>query len=277
MNKAIWCRGCSFTFGEGLQYFSDFSTITIPMGQTWYEEYLTHTQHRFIQNHRYSKLLANKLNTVDINGSENGGTNGKTLASLDKLLRPKDALNCKIRPTYLDEHYIELEELGLIVIQFTDLFREDVEINGKRFNAASKYKNSNDWINEIAPIMDFDEFCYKVAESTVNKFEETLKKIEEKNPNIIVRVFNWFPEMDKPLRNNEYFKDKVLTFEINGVSYTNFKDMIYAKLGITVEETFYPKLKNDQHFNLEGHKIIADTIYASIKDEWETKVVNQKQ
>jgi hypothetical protein len=275
MNKAIWCRGCSFTFGEGLQYFSDFSNITIPDGQTWYEEYLTYTQHRYIQQHRYSKLLAEKLNTVDINGSENGGTNKGIYNSLKKLLEPKNKENCKILPYYIDEHYVDLEEIGLIVIQFTDLFRDHIEIDNIVFPPAGIFKDKFDFFDAVmANNITFEDFCEKVAEKTVNEFAELFKEIEKKAPNIIVRVFNWFPEMDKPLRTHEYFKDKVLTFEINNVSYTNFKEMIYAKVGITVEETFYPKLKNDQHFNLNGQKLIADTIYDSIKDEWKTKVIN---
>jgi hypothetical protein len=47
--------------------------------------------------------------------------------------------------------------------------------------------------------------------------------------------------------------------------------MIYGKHGLTIEETFYPKCGHDQHFNLIGQKLITDTIYASIKDEWEEK------
>ena len=47
--------------------------------------------------------------------------------------------------------------------------------------------------------------------------------------------------------------------------------MIYGKHGLTIEETFYPKCGNDQHFNLIGQKLITDTIYASIKDEWDEK------
>jgi hypothetical protein len=41
MKKAIWCRGCSFTFGEGLQYFSELPSVNVPDEQYWDAKYLT--------------------------------------------------------------------------------------------------------------------------------------------------------------------------------------------------------------------------------------------
>jgi hypothetical protein len=274
MNKAVWCKGCSFTFGEGLQYFSELPSINIPIGQTWYEEYLTHSQYKFIQNNRYSKLLANKLNTIDINSSQNGGGNESILNSLKSLLEPKRLHDLK-RPYYIDEHYVNLNDIGLIVIQFTDLFRDEIEIDNILFPPARVVKSNDEFEKIIIKNgITFETFVKKVVEHTLNEFEIILKKIEEINPNIIIRVFNWFGELDEPLRSSKYFKDKVLTFNINGVKYTNFKEIIYANLGLTIQETFFPKCKNDQHFNLNGQKLIADTIYDSIRDEWETKVIN---
>lgn len=276
MNKAVWCKGCSFTFGEGLQYFLELPSVNIPSSHKWYEEYLTHSQYKFIQNNRYSKLIADKLNTVDINSSQNGGGNESILNSLKSLLEPKPLHDLKL-PYYIDEHYIKLDDIGLIVIQFTDLFRDEISIDNILIPPA-RLSNSYDEFKQVVNKkgITFENFVEKLAYNTLNEFEIVLKKIEEINPNIIIRVFNWFGELDIPLRNSLYFKDKVLTFNINGVSYTNFKDIIYGKLGLTIEETFYPKCKNDQHFNLNGQKLIANTIYDSIKDEWETKVINSK-
>lgn len=268
MKKAIWCRGCSFTFGEGLQYFSELPSVNIPDEQYWDSKYLTNAQYQFIRYNRYSKLLADKLNTIDINGSLNGGTNATIYNALKQLLSPKYSNNTS---PYLDEHYIELNEIGLIVIQFTDLFREHIKIDDILYEPASKYKDKFDWIETVSKTITFETFVEKVAEKTIKQFEILLKEIQEKNPDVIIRVFNWFPETDNAIRNNEYFKDKLLKFEIDGKTYNNFKDMIYGKHGLTIEETFYPKCGHDQHFNLIGQKLITDTIYASIKDEWEEK------
>lgn len=268
MRKAIWCRGCSFTFGEGLQYFSELPSVNIPNKQYWDSKYLTNAQYQFIRYNRYSKLLADKLNTIDINGSNNGGTNKTIYQALERLLSPKYTDSNK---PYTDEHYVDLNEIGLIVIQFTDLFRENIEIDNIMFDPASIYKDKDSWEASISKNMLFEEFVKKAAEKTISEFEILLKKIEEQNPNIIIRVFNWFPETDNAIANNEYFKDKLLKFTIDGKVYSNFKDMIYGKHGLTIEETFYPKCGNDQHFNLIGQKLITDTIYDSIKDEWNKK------
>jgi hypothetical protein len=98
----IWCRGCSFTFGEGLQFFSNLKSVTIPKQHMFDYEQLTHAQYRFIQNNRYSKLLADLLGGIDVNSSKNGGSNDgiykelRLLSINDKEIKIKDRISKSI-------------------------------------------------------------------------------------------------------------------------------------------------------------------------------------
>ena len=90
MNGVVWCRGCSFSFGEGLQYFSNLPSVVIPKIHEFDYFELRHSQYRFIQNNRYSKLLADKLGTIDVNASANGGTNNDIYNALLELYNTKN-------------------------------------------------------------------------------------------------------------------------------------------------------------------------------------------
>ena len=91
-----------------------------------------------------------------------------------------------------------------------------------------------------------------------------IQKIEEKNPNVKIRVFSWEDEIDSIIRNDEYFKDKVIEFNYNGKTFKTLRDIIHSYSKLTIAETFERRCIGDQHMNLEGHKLIAESIYKTI-------------
>ena len=258
----VWVRGCSFSFGEGLQYFSKLPTVIIP--EQHYFDYfeLTHAQYRFIQNHRYSKLLADKLGTFDINVSTNGGTHNRIFFELENLYKGDFK---KTHKSYQSELSVNLNEIDVIVIQFTNLFRDKVEIDGVIYPEICAANSTQDWIERfIETNMSLEEFTSKVANKLLNEFEDLLRKIEKKKPNIKIRVLSWEDQIVPFLKNNQYFSDKFVSLEYKGKTYDCFNDMIYDNTGLTIQETFYPKCANDLHFNMEWHELVAESIFKTL-------------
>ncbi len=265
MQGVVWCRGCSFTFGEGLQYFSNLPSVVIP-DKHWFDyNDLTYSQVRFIQNNRYSKLLADKLNTVDVNSSTNGGTNEGIYNSLYTAYANYGGIKYKHNLGYKDEDYLPLEDIGLIVVQFTNIYRDALIFDGKRYptmNEASSYENWGELF--LTDGMTFEIYEKKVATYFGDKFKELFKKIEEIKPDIKIRVFSWENEIYDHLITDPYYKDKLVTFEHNGKTYNTLRNIIYSGAGLTIMDTLKPKCKLDQHMSLEGHKVIAESIFKTL-------------
>jgi len=261
----IWCRGCSFTFGEGLQFFSNLKSVDIPKEHMFDYEELTHSQYRFIQNNRYSKILADLLGGVDVNASKNGGTNNGIYNELQLLNVNDTEIKLKDINGYKKETYVRLDEIECIVIQFTNIYRDALLINGKLHPQLNMVESIDEYIKKyLTDGFTFDDYTTALCEETINKFKKILKKIEGKNPNIKIRVFSWENELDDYLRKDEYFKDKTITFSYRDKEYNTLRDIIYGKLKLTIQETFHPMCRNDQHMNLEGHRLIAESIYKTL-------------
>lgn len=262
---AIWCRGCSFTFGEGLQFFSNLKSVTIPKQHMFDYEELTHVQYRFIQNNRYSKLLADLLGSVDVNSSKNGGSNDGIYKELRLLSINDNEIKIKDRVGYNRETYTRLDEIDYIVIQFTNIYRDELLINSKVYPQLNMVTNVDEYIKTyLKDDLTFDDYTKILCEQTINKFKNVFKKIEQKKPNIKIRVFSWENELDEYLRLDEYFKDKIITFNYKDKEYKTLRDIVYSKSKLTIQETFHPNCRNDQHMNLEGHKLIAESIFKTL-------------
>ena len=261
----IWCRGCSFTFGEGLQFFSNLKSVTIPKQHMFDYEQLTHAQYRFIQNNRYSKLLADLLGGVDVNSSKNGGSNDGIYKELRLLSINDKEIKIKDRVGYNRETYTRLDEIDYIVIQFTNIYRDELLINGKVYPQLNMETGVNEYIKKyLKDDLTFDDYTKILCEQTINKFKNVFKTIEQQKPDIKIRVFSWESELDEYLRLDEYFKDKTITFNYKDKEYKTLRDMVYSKSKLTIQETFHPNCRNDQHMNLEGHRLIAESIYKTL-------------
>ena len=261
----IWCRGCSFTFGEGLQFFSNLKSVTIPKQHMFDYEQLTHAQYRFIQNNRYSKLLADLLGGVDVNSSKNGGSNDGIYKELRLLSINDKEIKIKDRVGHNRETYTRLDEIDYIVIQFTNIYRDELLINGKVYPQLNMETGVNEYIKKyLKDDLTFDDYTKILCEQTINKFKNIFKTIEQQKPDIKIRVFSWESELDEYLRLDEYFKDKTITFSYKDKEYKTLRDMVYSKLKLTIQETFHPMCRNDQHMNLEGHRLIAESIYKTL-------------
>lgn len=80
-------------------------------------------------------------------------------------------------------------------------------------------------------------------------------------------AFSWYREMGNILK-NEYTKN-FIPILYKGIEYECFEFMHYTKLqDLTIQFT---KHIDDGHFNLEGHRVIADSIINKLKSTWTSR------
>lgn len=265
MNGVVWCRGCSFSFGEGLQYFSNLPSVVIPKIHQFDYFELRHSQYRFIQNNRYSKLLADKLGTIDVNASSNGGTNNDIYNALLELYNTKNEAK-KDRMAYQSETFVPLCDVSLIVIQFTNIFRDVIKLDGLTYPLQNMAPTFDDYVEMfIKKNMTLEQFCERVAKQILDKFKVLLQQIEAANPTIKIRVISWENDIDSVMRNDEYYKDKIVTFDYKDNKFNTLRDIIYSYSKLTIAEMFTRKCIDDQHMNIEGHELIAESIYKTLQ------------
>lgn len=75
MSKGIVFAGCSFTWGQGLNYYSDLPTINKNiLPYNFHPQYYTHAQIEFIKKNRFARKIADHFNTFELTQPFNGGS-----------------------------------------------------------------------------------------------------------------------------------------------------------------------------------------------------------
>ena len=70
--KGIMFAGCSFTWGQGLEYYSDLNDKVFVQADGWPGiTRISHLEH--IKNNRFAKIVSTHFNTFDVSRYHNGG------------------------------------------------------------------------------------------------------------------------------------------------------------------------------------------------------------
>ena len=92
VTKGIVFTGCSFTWGQGLYYYSNLQTLKEP-GMYRYDQSLVNSAHRrYMASVRFPRLVANHFKTFEVVSENNGGRDMDSFNFLKKVfgLVPND-------------------------------------------------------------------------------------------------------------------------------------------------------------------------------------------
>lgn len=249
--KAIVFAGSSITWGEGLHYYSNLPHLNLSAEAFDRNDYtLEHI--KFIEENRFSRLVANEFNTTDVVRYENGGTTKLMLEFIN--------------------NDVDLTKCDYIIFQFTDVFRD---LNKFRYKGEERLINirllheiySSEFDKYIMETWDYDLDAYidYYISGQVSIIEENIKKFESKGIKKCF-VLNETNEFYEYFKQNEFFNDRLITL---GEYDTIEAALIADKIKIIAEDDTiinkYNGIVKDRHPNLETHWIIADNIINALK------------
>ena len=111
--KRILFAGDSFTWGEGLQFYSGQKDVFFPKTHKFDPTLISNLQMEFIINNRFPTLVGNHFNKETILRADNGGSNTWSTKFIKEIKNTN--------------------QISHIIYQLTDLYREEFEFthNGK--------------------------------------------------------------------------------------------------------------------------------------------------
>jgi hypothetical protein len=258
--KSIVFAGSSYTWGEGLQYYSDLENIN-PYATQFNRWELNDEHIKFIEQNRFSRLVSNYFNTKDIVRKDNGGTNDDIINFVETKL---DLAGCEY-----------------IIFQFTNPFRDLVNFSyaGKEFNINLKNKDEIQMIEFQNYIREnwnynFDNFVSYFINSKIKKIKDTIYNVEAKG---IKKCFILCQtnDMINHFKIDSYLNDRLIRIKINGTEFATIDDAIFGKRGFfglkrntkleIIENDIslfkkYNTIIRNKHLTFESHKIIAKNI-----------------
>ena len=247
----ILALGCSFTWGESLQFFSGLDSVVWKEDRPQFPDSLKtldDAQLNFIYHHRWPALLAKQLDVEYVTKSRNGGSN-------------MESLNLA---TEFYNNPFNLENYKICVFQLTEFSRDPFifklpsgEILEKTDYSTLEYERQVLGLDNDTILKDSYTYFY-------DKLYE-FKTFLESN-GVSVYIIAYPKDSVEVLKIHKLYSNFV-TLKYKENEYTSTDDLSENHPMLTIENYFADKKlnKGDNHLILEGHHIIANSIYKEIK------------
>jgi hypothetical protein len=289
LNKGIAFTGCSHTWGSGLYFYTPFIDIKNAVANNTTDSHnITQAMYKFMSANRFSRLVADKLGTWEVNKIDNGGSDDGSITWLEYIIdleneTDTNALSKKHYKKFADQHY-SADEIGYVILQLTDPFRnyqvyindEKLELNvaGVRDRHNLNQNNINMFDGKIQS--DTYEKLFKFYSDNFTSWEDMEKFFIKQNLKLIkelfikyeaagikCRILTWQNEYVPFLIEDEFFKNIFIKMYNNGIEYNSLADLMKSDPQMMISTSDLRINGNkvpDDHASLECHKIIADSI-----------------
>jgi hypothetical protein len=274
--KGLLFGGCSFTWGQGLYYYSDLNRLIYPENEYTYNRVHLNDAHlRFKDALRYPRLVANHFNTFEIFKNVNGGSEDETFDFFKTIFEV---------PSYTKlEHYLlerfNYDDFDYVIIQLSQIWRNKFyfTLNGVTdFAYISEFNNhhSYNWDNLLIWLTENNETVENVIETLFKEqHERLLKEIKfYEDKGIKVRFLSWDNEYYDILKDDPYLMERFIPLTYKDKTYDTIRKMMDGNPHLRIESDvsfFGDNPPSDHHPSKECHEVIAENIIRRIESELE--------
>lgn len=270
ITKGILFAGCSFTWGQGLNYYSGLSTIKEPGFGRYNSRLITKSQLKFIKSIRFPRLVANHFNTFEFVHKQNGGSNQDRISFFKEYFGeiPKDYL---FENSDLDDK-IYYDEVSVLIFQVTQWSRDEVEfiLDGKPYKMSfgSLYHDEHQsilerYLKEVN--LTLEQFEEIENRKSIQRIKDFLLNLENKN--IKTFIFTWPIENVKFILEDKWLKERFITFDYNGNDYNSVHELFEDNKELMIINDYENFLvpPKDEHPTKKCHEIIATKLIEKIE------------
>jgi hypothetical protein len=273
--KGMLFGGCSFTWGQGLYFYSDLPNLHNPTSIYEFPGHkVTEAQIRFKNTLYYPRLVTNHFNTFEVTKPFNGGSDDESFDFFNHIFNnpneiflPKKEKRDIFTPKALDT--FTYDDFDYIIIQLSGVLRNKFYFNknGETLNTSLSIKNHR--ILEYMKLNNytFDD-CY---DEFLNQQYERLKKelMFYESKGIKSKIVLWFDDLFEHIKNDEFLKDKIVMFKYDNKDILTIKELqdTYPEMLIMSDPYFKHKKFNDAHPSKLCHQTIANGIIKSIEND----------
>jgi hypothetical protein len=272
--KGIIFAGCSFTWGQGLEYYSDLNDKVYVQSDGWPGiTRLSHLEH--IKNNRFAKKVSTHFNTFDICRYQNGGCEDESIKFVLSILNQEN---------YKKINEFQKDDFSYLIFQTSEPSRNvctyinyntntEKEVPLKEFINDSNNPAYRGFYEYIAKNYNnnFELFYNHFLETQFNKIKELFNLCEIVG--IKCFILNWREDY-VPFIERNYMVDKLITIDYNNKNYKCIFDLMQHNLEkFDIASDINISTNKDNHPTPFAHKIIADAIIKKI-EEYEQSTIH---
>jgi hypothetical protein len=272
--KGILFGGCSFSWGQGLYFYSNLNRIFLPKDEYSFDaKKLTDAQIKFKDTIRFPRLVANHFKTFEVFKNANGGSEDETFEFFKYILN--DPNKNKLEEHFSNERY-SYDDFEFLVIQLSQLYRNKFyfELGGKNFYSNFSPLSDYEHVEKLLKWMEINNKTYEDWEKELKKqqivrLEKELKFYEEKNLKII--LLSWENQLLEHIKNNKYLNSKFIQLEYDNEKFETISDLQEKHKNMVIKydyDFFGDDPPKDHHPSKLCHQVIADNIINHIEKNY---------
>lgn len=299
--KGLVFAGCSYTWGQGLYYYSNLNHI--PKFEDWVYDYslMTHSSIRYKDTIRFARLVANHFNTFEVCKASNGGSDLTSVNFLKKIFdvyeEPVNDGGYTRMCDWLSTENYYFDDIEYIIFQTTQPYRSRLPFTYKGENYFIYPKPEMAGVHNVSKIYPdgvenpvengIDTVFYYFLEENNYTMDDYLKKHIEywtdeiknilthyENKGIKIKILNWTNEYDDEMKKHEFFKNKIINLIHNGIRYKCISDLQRSSKNLTIAEDVEgfngnkpEESLSDFHPSKLCHEIISKNIIREIEKD----------
>lgn len=275
--KGIIFGGCSFTWGQGLYFYSDLVDLKYPESEyVFNQKEITDAQIKFKNTLYYPRLVANHFNTFEVTKKDNGGSEDKTFDFFVNSFT-LDLLGSREKNQYLMLKKYDYVDFDYMIVQTSHVFRNDFhfELDGVKYttNVAPILENRNEKNEKFFKWFDSNDYTFNEwekiqIENQYIRLKKELMFYEEKG--IKTKVLSWENDIVNYLKNDDFLGGRFIDLEYNGITYSSIKDLQENNKNMVIKtdyDNFGPNPPMDHHPSKLCHEVIAESIIKNIEKD----------
>jgi hypothetical protein len=254
--KGIIFAGDSFTWGQGLYFYSELPRLFYPPFNQYIADNVTKSHRLFKNIKSFARLVSNHFNTFEVKKELNGGSDEESLEFIDDLFKNDF--------TYNDFDFVILQTTQPFRTKF-DFVYDDVEYN----------LNLNPWIKEFhkhqdifLKWLDSNNYTYEDYEKIhikqiINKIKN--KFIELESNGIKCLLFCWTEDYIDGIKNDIFLNDRFIQIDYENEVF-NCLDHLSSKYNqfTIINDPYFEEPPKDLHTSLKAQVLIAKSIIKKI-------------
>jgi hypothetical protein len=288
--NGILFAGCSFTWGQGLYYYSDLKRI--PTMEEWSFDYslMTDALINFKDTVRYPRLVANHFKTFDVSRDTNGGSDEDSLQFIKLAFDIADRKPGSY--DYLTRQRFKYDDISYVIFQTTQPYRSSFKFVYKnetyhmwpnpqrtkmvriaKLESSGLYREIDNPIDIFSNYLNennvgMDLWLKQHIDYVYNNIKQTLMLLEENG--IKTKVLNWEYDYIDMMLNDDFFKDRYVHLEHENKKYNCISELFANVPNTMISKDlnfFGSNPPNDNHPSMFCQKIISDSIIKSIESD----------
>lgn len=278
VTKGMIFAGCSFTWGQGLYYYSNLPSLREPEPDRYDPNMVQGTHLRYAEMIRFPRLVSQHFKQFDLVHPHNGGSNEGAVQWW------RQCFNYTPRNKF--EHYpiyrIEKSDISHVFFQFTQWQRDNYhfKINGQEYNlpfhAALNDENKKPFLDYLeSQQLSLEQWIQMYIREGFTNVKNFLQECEQAG--IKTYVYTWPDTYIDYIRNDPWMSTRFITFEYNSVDYACIEELMGVgtmqrkvynpELTIKWDEEEFKVTPKDHHPSPKCHKVIAENIIKRLEND----------